>query len=151
MSCQSGGGYSSASSPGSDGTFSGSIDTTSCADGSNGMVAVASWTDPFGVAHSWCAPAVSVTINNAASTPPQLSIPSWVKTYFSPNGDGQEDTATVYFCLFKNANVDVSAKIDATVVDASGATVRTIESGTDTSGYGSPNAYSAPLTARTTR
>ena len=94
----------------------------------NGVVAVASWIDPFGVAHSWSAPAVSVTINNGASTPPQLSIPSGMQTYFSPNGDGQEDTATVDFCLFKNANVDASAKVDATVVDASGATVRTIES-----------------------
>ena len=68
------------------------MDTTQCADGANGLVAVVSWIDPFGVAHSWSAPAVSVTINNGASTPPQLSIPSWVKTYFSPNGDGQADT-----------------------------------------------------------
>ena len=69
-----------------------------------------------------------------ARPPPQLSIPSGMQTYFSPNGDGQEDTATVDFCLFKNANVDASAKVDATVVDASGATVRTIESAADTSG-----------------
>ena len=95
------------------------MDTTQCADGANGLVAVVSWIDPFGVAHSWSAPAVSVTINNGASTPPQLSIPSWVKTYFSPNGDGQEDTNRVLL-PWKNANVDVSAKVDATVVDALG-------------------------------
>ena len=132
--CQSGNSYSSASSPGSDGSFSGSLDTTGCPDGSNGIVAVASWTDPFGVAHSWAAPTVSVTINNAASTPPQLSIPSWVRRISAPTGTGRRTPRRSTSACRRTRTSTVTAKVDATVVDASGATVRTLESGTSTSG-----------------
>jgi hypothetical protein len=45
------------------------------------------------------------------------------ETYFSPNGDGQEDVVSVSYCLSRPANVDIF------VADDSGNQVRTIESG----------------------
>ena len=70
-------------------------------------VAVVSWSDEFGVAHSWSAPAVPVTIFNEPP-PPQPWVSSGGDRDFSPNGDGQEDTATVYFCESQDATVDVT-------------------------------------------
>jgi flagellar hook assembly protein FlgD/PKD repeat protein len=123
--CSGGSGSSTAESPAADGTFDGSLDMTGCTNGANGVVAVASWIDGFGVTHSWTSPAAPVSVENA----PQVSILQGGDRYFSPNGDGQEDTATVYLCLSQDASVDV------TVTNASGATVRTIESGVATNGY----------------
>ena len=116
---------------GADGTFTGSGDTTGCVAGANSLAASAYWADPFGVGHWWSAPAVPVTIAN----PPGLSIPSGTERYFSPNGDGQEDTADIYYCLSKDAKVTV------TVTDAGGSAVRTIESAAAKTGY--PNCYSS--------
>ena len=48
--------------------------------------------------------------------------------YFSPNGDGQEDVASMSYCLSRSANVDIW------VADGSGDRVRTIESGVSHSG-----------------
>ena len=48
--------------------------------------------------------------------------------YFSPNGDEQEDTATVFYCLGQSAN------ITTTVTDDGGARVRTIEDGVSRAG-----------------
>jgi flagellar hook assembly protein FlgD len=57
----------------------------------------------------------------SAATTVDISIPSWNERYFSPNGDEQEDTATVYYCLGQSAN------ITSTVIDETGTRVRTLE------------------------
>jgi flagellar hook assembly protein FlgD/PKD repeat protein len=117
-------GSSSAANP--DGTFTGSGDTAPCAAGANSVVATASWTDPFGYRQAWTAPAVSVTVNNV----PGLRIYQPMShRYFSPDGDGQDDAVTVYYCLSKNASVTT------TVIDGTGATVRTIAAADAVSGY----------------
>ena len=131
--CQNGGGANSSSTPNADGTFSGSIDTTQCPNGSTSLVAVASWSDEFGVAHSWSAPAVPVTIFNEPP-PPQPWVSSGGDRDFSPNGDGQEDTATVYFCESQDADVTV------TITNDSGVAVRTVDLGQQT-GYDQPTTY----------
>ena len=118
MSCN--GAYlGSATAAGPDGTFTGSGDTTGRADGANTLTAVAYWTDPFGARHSWPAPAVPVTVNNA----PRVTIDQCIRTGISARmGTGRKTPPTIYYCLSKDA------KVDATVTDASGATVRSIES-----------------------
>ena len=60
--------------------------------------------------------------------PPRVSVPSFSERYFSPNGDSQEDTTRVFYCLSTAANLDV------TVVDADGAKVRTLEDGVSHTG-----------------
>ena len=125
VNCHSGNGLGSTSTtPTGDGTFTGSLDTTYCTGGANKLDAWASWRDPFGQFHSWSAPAVAVTVGN----PPRLSVPSWSERYFSPNGDSQEDTATLYYCL------SAAADLNATVVDGDGTKVRTLESGVSHTG-----------------
>jgi PKD repeat protein/flagellar hook assembly protein FlgD len=106
-----------ASAPGTDGTFTGSGDTTTCLDGANAISASAYWTDPFGYGQSWTAPAVPVTVDNV----PRLAIyQPGSRRSFSPDGDGQDDTTTVYYCLSKGATVTVS------VADPGGTVVRTL-------------------------
>ena len=122
--CGSGAASASATTE-SGGAFSGSLDTTGCPNGTDSIYAVASWTDAFGNAHSWTSPATSVSVQNTPP-PPSISIEYGGNTEFSPNGDGQEDTATVGFCLSDEANVT------ATVTNGAGTTVRTLESSQDT-------------------
>ena len=129
----SGGGSSNA--PAGDGTFTGTLDTTNCTAGANKLDAWTSWHDPFNQYHSWSASAVAVTVGN----PPRLSVPSFSERYFSPNGDEQEDTTRVYYCL------SATADLDATVVDAGGTKVRTLESGV--AHTGSPYCPTAATTA----
>ena len=64
----------------------------------------------------------------SAATSVDLSVPSWNERYFSPNGDDQEDTATVLYRLGQSANVTT------TVTDDGGARVRTIEDGVSRAG-----------------
>jgi hypothetical protein len=64
----------------------------------------------------------------SAATTVDLSVPSWNERSFSPNGDDQEDTATVLYCLGQSANVTT------TVTDDGGARVRTIEDGVSRAG-----------------
>jgi PKD repeat protein len=127
----------SSNTPAEDGTFAGTLDTTNCTTGANKLDAWASWRDPFNQFHSWSAPAVAVTVGN----PPRLSVPSWWERYFSPNDDSQEDTARVYYCL------SAAADLDATVVDAGGTKVRTLESGVSHTGsLNCPDGYNHSLT-----
>ena len=69
----------------------------------------------------------------AAADPPVVVT---VATYyypvqsFSPNGDGQEDTQYVAYCITRNSNVTITVK------DAGGTVVRTIESGVSHTGSG---------------
>jgi PKD repeat protein/flagellar hook assembly protein FlgD/pimeloyl-ACP methyl ester carboxylesterase len=117
-----GGGSEQVLTPEPNGTFAGSLETTECSNGENHLAASVGWTDPLGASHGWTSPSVPVTIKNA----PQLSIYSGGERYFTPNGDGQEETTTVDYCLSVNSN------ITATVTNAKGIVVRTIESETPT-------------------
>ena len=121
VSCGGGGGSSEAFTPGPDGTFAGTIETTGCSNGDNSITGYVEWTDPLHATHTWTAPAVPVTIDNK-QPPPELWINSGGHRYFSPNGDGQEDTDTISYC------VSQAAKVTATVIDSHGATVRTLAS-----------------------
>ena len=57
------------------------------------------------------------------ANPPRFSIAPGSERFFSPNGDDQDDTVTVSYCLSE------AAEVDARVVDAAGSTLRTLESG----------------------
>jgi hypothetical protein len=57
----------------------------------------------------------------SAATTVDISVPSWNERYFSPNGDEQDDTVTVSYCLGQSANVT------STVTDEAGTRVRTLE------------------------
>jgi flagellar hook assembly protein FlgD len=100
--------------------FSGSGDSTLCDSGPETLVANAYWNDPFGYSHGWGSPPLPVTIDNPARV---AVYQLYAHQYFSPNGDDQDDTLNVYYCLSRNANVTT------TVTDATGATVRTIQDG----------------------
>ncbi|WP_158102751.1 PKD domain-containing protein [Lentzea kentuckyensis] len=88
-----------------------------CDDGPNSLRAAVSWTDPFDHTHTWSAPPVPVVIENA----PQVNVYNSDR-YFSPNGDGVEDSQGFSYCLTSAANVDI------TVQDPAGTVVRTLES-----------------------
>jgi flagellar hook assembly protein FlgD len=105
--------------------FTGDLDTATCADGSNKVDAWASWHDPFGQSHSWLAPAVEVTVAN----PPRVAVAPWSERSFSPNGDDQEDTATVSYC------VSAAATVTASVTADDGSPVRTLEPAEVTAGF----------------
>ncbi|MEV8517186.1 PKD domain-containing protein [Dactylosporangium sp. NPDC051484] len=119
-------GYAATANP--DGTFSGAGDTTLCTAGANQIGASVSWTDPFGNPQFWVAPAVPVSVTN----PPRLVIDQDAShRYFTIDGDGQQDTAFVYYCLSRSGPVTMS------VANATGAVVRT----TVLDGSGSPTCY----------
>jgi hypothetical protein len=109
----SGSALGSVSSPQADGTFTNTAPTTGCLSGANQLSTYVYWTDAFGSSHSWSGPAVPVTIDNA----PTLSIPSYSHKYFSPNGDGQEDSIRILYCLSKDTKVAFAVR------NASGDTV----------------------------
>jgi flagellar hook assembly protein FlgD len=126
VNCRSGGGGGDlATAPAGNGALTGDLDTATCADGSNKVDAWASWHDPFGQSHSWLAPAVEVTVAN----PPRVAVAPWSERSFSPNGDDQEDTATVSYC------VSAAATVTASVTADDGSPVRTLEPAEVTAGF----------------
>jgi hypothetical protein len=64
-----------------------------------------------------------------AATSVDLSVPSWSERSFSPNGDDQEDTATVSYC------VSAAATVTASVTADDGSPVRTLEPAEVTAGF----------------
>ncbi|WP_432992310.1 PKD domain-containing protein [Dactylosporangium sp. CA-233914] len=114
--------------------LTGTLDTTGCAAGANAVGASVGWTDPFGNPQFWVAPAVPVTVAN----PPRLSISQEDShRYFTPDGDGQQDTAIVYYCLSR------SGPVTMTVANAAGSLIRT----ETLTGEGSPECYGWNTTA----
>ena len=85
-----------AAAPQGNGTWTGSGDTRDCADGPNTIHANVSWTDSFGAAHGWTSPGTNVTISNPVRV--EVSHFSAARA-FSPNGDNQEDTFDVFYCV----------------------------------------------------
>jgi flagellar hook assembly protein FlgD len=108
-----------AASPDADGSIALVMDTDSWTSGGNAINATAYYNDAFGQPHSYAIPAVPVTVQR----PAQVSDLS-PDRYFSPNGDGQEDTASVSYQLWTPAHVDIVIR------NSSGARVRLLESGT---------------------
>ena len=72
---------------------------------------------------------LGIAAAGAAASGPVAIYQTWSHRYFSPNGDGQEDTVTVAYCLAAPANVTV------TVSDAADHVVRTVESGVSHTGF----------------
>jgi PKD repeat protein/flagellar hook assembly protein FlgD len=107
--------YSTAFSPEPDGTFGASIEAENLYAGENGIEAYVYFTDAFGQQHSYRTPSVPVTV----AYPEQISGVS-PDRYFSPNGDGQEDTASVSYSLL------TSGKVSAVVKNGSGQPVKTV-------------------------
>jgi PKD repeat protein/pimeloyl-ACP methyl ester carboxylesterase len=121
-----GGGWSEAFMPEPDGTFAGSLETVGCTNGENGVTGYVEWTDPLNGGHSWTFTPVPVKIENA----PQVSVYTGGQRYFSPNGDGQEDTETVYYCVSQPSNVTT------TVTNSTGSVVKTIDVEKEADPYG---------------
>ena len=117
-----GSGWSEVFLPEPDGAFASTLETTGCTNGENSITGYVEWMDPLGGGHSWSFTSVPVKVENAPQvTPPELWIDGGHQ-YFSPNGDGQEDTDTVSYCMSQ------TAKVSATVVDSHGTVVRTLAS-----------------------
>ena len=118
----------SASSAQPDGTWQGSADTALCAGGATDINATVQWKDKFNVSHTFQGPNIPVTIAN----PVKVTVATYYYPVrsFSPNGDGQEDTQYVAYCITRNSNVTITVK------DAGGTVVRTIESGASHTGSG---------------
>src|SRR5262245_908885 len=86
------------------GHWTGSGDTASCAGGPTSLNATVDFIDQFGASHTWTSKPVNVTITN----PVRVDIPYWITSRtFSPNGDGQEDTLPVSYCLSEDATVTI--------------------------------------------
>ena len=117
----------SATSPAGDGTFHVNVDTTGCSNGTSTISGTVYYIDEFGQSHSWTPPTVPVSI---ANTLPPVTISTFVglSRVFSPNGDGQEDTIPLGYCLSRDANVDVVVR------DSTSTAVRTLESGVSRQG-----------------
>lgn len=93
-----------------DGLFEGTASSRLCNAGANRFQAYVDWVDEFGQSQqSWIT--VPVTIAN------DLEVRSLDgDTYFTPDGDGYEDTYTPRFCLSENASVQVTIENEAGVV-----------------------------------
>ncbi|MGH9278585.1 MAG: PKD domain-containing protein, partial [Acidimicrobiales bacterium] len=99
--------------PAPDGTFRTSIDTKGLAQDANAIYTNVSFTDAFGQGHNYTAPTVPVTVSN----PPRINGQS-ADRYFSPNGDGQDDSATVSYFLSDASTVTVAVRDGASAVIA---------------------------------
>ncbi len=112
--------------PEPDGTFAASIEAEELRAGENEIYAYVEYTDAFGETHLYSTPPVPVTV----AYPEQISDVS-PDRYFSPNGDGQEDTADVGYSLTTPASVTVVIK------NASGQLVKTVLSEAEQGPYNS--------------
>ena len=101
------------------GTWTGSNDTNNCPGGSTDLDINVQYRDQFEASHSVEVPGPAVTISN----PVVISRPFYdYDVAFTPNGDGNEDDLTQYYCLSRPANVTI------TVYNAAFTAVRTLES-----------------------
>ena len=133
--CDGGGRY--VYTAGEDGTFSSTI-SASCTNGANQVSGDVAWQDPFGASHYWYFPPVPVTVVNPA-------VLSWYSTserYFSPDGDGQNESFEFRYSISQRANVT------STVVDSQGQTVRVLEQGLSRNAMPTYGAYSVSWDGR---
>jgi flagellar hook assembly protein FlgD/PKD repeat protein len=103
----------------SNGTWTGSGDTWTCAPNTTAIGTEVVYLDGFGSLHIWNSANTPVTIAEQLTRFAQAG-PS---SSFSPNGDGQDDTVTASYCTTDDATVTI------TVHNAAHALVRTLESG----------------------
>ena len=106
----------------SDGVYRASIDTSPC-DGPATVTAYVYWTDPNGQSHGYVSPAVNVTLGNP--NPPHIELYQYAGTWFSPNGDDQEETHTFYYCTTDRTDQG-QIHVTATIKNSNGDTVRTL-------------------------
>lgn len=110
-----------ASVPAGDGSLSGTWSTDGCTDGANAVHAHVTWTDALGGNHD--TPLANVALTSTDPPTVVSENPIGDHRYFTPNGDGSEDTADVHYCLDQDATVDV------TVLNAANVVIRTLEAG----------------------
>jgi len=115
---------SGAVSAGADQAFAWTVDTASCGDGDVSVTASAQWQDAFGATHWFTTPPVAVTLSNAQA--PKTSVLQVGPQTFSPNGDGQEDGATIYYCVTDPGDPGQLEHVVVEVLDEGGAVVRTL-------------------------
>ena len=98
------------------------MDTSPC-DGPASVTAYVYWTDPNGQSHGYVSPAVNVTLGNP--NPPHIELYQYAGTWFSPNGDDQEETHTFYYCTTDRTDQG-QIHVTATIKNSNGDTVRTL-------------------------
>ena len=107
----------------SDGVYRASMDTSPC-DGPASVTAYVYWTDPNGQSHVYVSRAVkNVTLGNP--NPPHIELYQYAGTWFSPNGDDQEETHTFYYCTTDRTDQG-QIHVTATIKNSNGDTVRTL-------------------------
>jgi flagellar hook assembly protein FlgD/PKD repeat protein/lysophospholipase L1-like esterase len=113
-----------ATAPDEDGAWRVTLDTAAaCGDGERTLNAQVQWRDGFGGQHYWNTPATAVHLDNPAA--PEVSLEISEPRVFSPNGDGQEDTASARWCAVDDiygGDLDTAVRVR----DAAGAVVRTL-------------------------
>jgi flagellar hook assembly protein FlgD/PKD repeat protein len=102
----------------SDGSMLLDLDTDSWSSGDNTIGADVTFSDQYGQEHTYSPPQIDVVVPRAL----QIANLSDDR-YFSPDGDGHEDTGEVSYSLTSDAHTTV------TIADAGGHIVRTIETG----------------------
>ena len=101
-----------------DGTVDGQADTEWCADGPTTLDVSVNYSDTFGWGYSWQT-SIDVIIDNPLRVDAE---DEGRPSFFSPNGDGQEETIGGAFCVSRPATIDVVIKAE------DGAVVKTLAS-----------------------
>jgi flagellar hook assembly protein FlgD len=99
-----------------DGTWRGSLDTAAVSNGAHELRGRATYLDSRGANKSQWVPLGAVTIDNGMVITQVDDTPH----PFSPDGDGQQDTSTIFYTLSKEARVNL------TILDANNVTVRAL-------------------------
>ncbi|MGZ4790357.1 MAG: PKD domain-containing protein [Ilumatobacteraceae bacterium] len=111
-------------SPDGNGRFVWSTDTTSCGDGAGQVTAVAYWTDGFGQQHYFSTPQLAVTLSNPQA--PSTSVVYVSPQTFSPNGDGQEDSTGIAYCVNDTGDPSQTEHVLVRILDSDNNVVRTL-------------------------
>ena len=85
-----------------DGSWPTDIDSSKMIDGQNALIASVRFNDAYGAPHSWPV-TLPVHVNNPVKFGNGFGIGA-----FTPNGDGQEDTAQVGFSISRDATLDIT-------------------------------------------
>jgi flagellar hook assembly protein FlgD/PKD repeat protein len=107
-----------------DGAFRATLDTAAeCGDGNRTLTAYVYWQDSFGTGHSWTSPSRSIHLDNP--TPPTVDVSDQTGQWFSPNNDGQDESASITYCVTDDVDGG-QLHVVVSVLDAQQQVVRTI-------------------------
>jgi flagellar hook assembly protein FlgD len=106
-----------------EGAFGITADVSELTAGTNKLAAYVAYSDPFGEYHN-----ETVSLPMTVSTSEKITNVS-SESYFTPNGDGQDDTGSVSYFLYSTAKVTTTIKNSASEV------IKTLASGQE-QGYG---------------